>query len=353
MDSSIDEFYMQRCIQLARLGAGNVAPNPMVGAVLVYQGRIIGEGYHRQYGYAHAEVNCIQAVKPGDRHLIPAATIYVSLEPCAHYGKTPPCAELIVAEKIGEVVIGCVDTFSKVAGKGIEILKNAGITVRTGILEAACRELNSRFFTFHEQQRPYIILKWAQNTDGYMAGADGRPVRISDTLTDRLVHRWRSEEMGILVGANTAIADNPRLNNRHWTGKDPLRIVIDRALQTPRAYHLWNGPSATLFITASSAEKTSVAEAITADFSQPLLPQLMKILHGRNILSVLVEGGAYVLEHLIAAGLWDEARIIFGNNPLAQGVKAPTLPQHLLMKEISIKGDKILYYRNSREALTI
>jgi diaminohydroxyphosphoribosylaminopyrimidine deaminase / 5-amino-6-(5-phosphoribosylamino)uracil reductase len=352
MDSSYDEFYMQRCIQLAKLGAGNVAPNPMVGAVLVYEGRIIGEGYHRQYGYAHAEVNCVRSVRPEDQHLIPASTIYVSLEPCAHYGKTPPCAELIVSAQIKEVVIGCVDTFSQVAGKGITILKEAGIIVRTGVLEAACRELNSRFFTFHEQQRPYIILKWAQNRDGYMAAADGTPVRISHPLTDRLVHRWRSEEMGILVGTNTAVADNPRLNNRHWTGKDPLRIVIDRTLKTPRNYHLWNGPAHTLFITGVQAEKTEMAEAVIADFSQPLLPQLMQLLHERRVLSVMVEGGAHVLRELIIAGVWDEARVIIGNNPLAQGVKAPVLPDALLIKALPLESDRIMYYRNSKKEKT-
>ncbi|TWV96797.1 bifunctional diaminohydroxyphosphoribosylaminopyrimidine deaminase/5-amino-6-(5-phosphoribosylamino)uracil reductase RibD [Chitinophaga pinensis] len=351
MDSSSDEFYMQRCLQLAKLGAGNVAPNPMVGAVLVYEGRIIGEGYHRQYGFAHAEVNCVHSVKPADKHLIPAATMYVSLEPCAHYGKTPPCAELIVSQKIGTVVIGCVDTFSQVAGKGIEILKAAGITVRTSILEAACRELNSRFFTFHEQKRPYIILKWAQNAAGFMTGADGRPVRISNPLTDRLVHRWRSEEMGILVGTNTAVADNPRLNNRLWTGKDPVRIVIDRTLKTPRDYHLWHGP-ATLFVTGEPEGKQTDAEMVTADFSQPLLPQLMKILHDRRMLSVLVEGGAHVLREMTGAGLWDEARVIIGNNPLAQSVKAPVLSHSLLKKTQTLEGDQILFYLNIKEEKT-
>ena len=349
MDSSFDEFYMQRCLQLAKLGAGNVAPNPMVGAVLVYEGRIIGEGYHRQYGFAHAEVNCVHSVKPEDQHLIPSSTMYVSLEPCAHYGKTPPCAELIVSQKIGTVVIGCVDTFSQVAGKGIEMLRDAGITVRTGVLEAACREVNSRFFTFHEQKRPYIILKWAQHADGCMAGEDGRPVRISNHLTDRLVHRWRSEEMGILVGTNTAVADNPRLNNRLWTGKDPVRIVIDRTLKTPRHYHLWNGP-ATLFVTDELVGKQGNAEMVSAHFSQPLLPQLMKILHERRILSVLVEGGAYVLREMIEAGLWDEARVIIGDNPLAQEIKAPVLPHALLKETQTLEGDQILFYRNGKEA---
>lgn len=230
MNSTFNEFYMQRCLELAAMGAGQVAPNPMVGAVLVHQGRIIGEGYHRQYGQAHAEVNCVNSVAEEERSLIPLATMYVSLEPCAHHGKTPPCADLIVAQGIKQVVIGCMDTFSAVAGKGIEKLEKAGIKVETGVLEAECRQINRRFFTFHEQQRPYIVLKWAQSRNGLVAGAGGVPVRISNKYSDRLVHKWRSEEMGILAGTRTAINDNPRLNNRLWTGKDPVRIIIDLSL---------------------------------------------------------------------------------------------------------------------------
>ena len=342
MDSTFDEFFMQRCLQLAKLGAGHVAPNPMVGAVLVHQGRIIGEGYHRLYGFAHAEVNCVSSVKPEDLALIPASTMYVSLEPCAHHGKTPPCANLIVAQGIKEVVIGCVDTFSKVAGKGIEILKNAGITVRTGILEQECRDLNSRFFTFHEKKRPYIILKWAQSPTGYMSSVDGKPVRISNAFSDRLVHRWRSEEMSIMVGTNTALLDNPRLNNRLWTGKDPIRLVIDRTLKIPRKHHLWNGSIPTLFFTAqASAEK----ETVQVDFEQPLLPQIMQHLHENSIQSVLVEGGADLLNQFITTGLWDEARVITGTKVFPGGLAAPVLPEALLINETNLEGDRILYYR--------
>lgn len=341
MDSSFDEIFMQRCLQLAKLGAGHVAPNPMVGAVLVHQGRIIGEGYHRLYGFAHAEVNCVQSVKQEDLNLIPASTMYVSLEPCAHYGKTPPCANLIVAQGIKEVVIGCVDTFSKVAGKGIEILKEAGIAVRTGILEQQCRELNSRFFTFHEKKRPYVILKWAQSPAGYMSSKDGKPVRISNAFTDRLVHRWRSEEMSIMVGTNTALTDNPRLNNRLWTGKDPIRLVIDKTLKIPRQNHLWDGSIPTLFFT----EQTSGKETVQVDFKQPLLPQIMKQLHERSIQSVLVEGGANLLHQFIAADSWDEARVITGTKLFPGGLAAPVLPEALLINETDLEGDRILYYR--------
>lgn len=327
---------MQRCVQLAKLGAGKVAPNPMVGSVLVHEGRIIGEGYHQLYGYAHAEVNCINSVKPQDQHLIPASTIYVSLEPCAHYGKTPPCANLIVEKQIREVVIGCVDTFSKVAGKGIEILQNAGITVRTGILEAACRALNARFFTFHEQQRPYVILKWAQSPAGFMGTVDGKPLRISNQFSDRLVHRWRSEEMSILVGTNTALKDNPRLNNRLWTGKDPIRLVIDRESKIPADYHLKDGSVETIFFTEENIS-----------FDKPLIPQLLQHLHQRNIQSVLVEGGANILQQFIEAGLWDEARVIIGTQLFPGGLAAPLLPEALLTSQTDLEGDRILYYRRA------
>ncbi|TWI82017.1 bifunctional diaminohydroxyphosphoribosylaminopyrimidine deaminase/5-amino-6-(5-phosphoribosylamino)uracil reductase RibD [Chitinophaga japonensis] len=346
MNSIQDELFMQRCLQLAQQGAGQVAPNPMVGAVLVHQGRIIGEGYHRRYGQAHAEVECVQQVAEADRPLIPQATMYVSLEPCAHYGKTPPCADLIVAQQIPRVVIGCMDTFSAVSGKGIEKLQRAGVEVSVGMLERASRELNRRFFTFHEKQRPYIILKWAQCPAGFMATLNGEPVRLSNPYSDRLVHRWRSEEMAILVGTRTALTDNPRLTNRLWTGRSPLRLVIDRELGTPRHYHLWDGTVPTWFFTEKATGSDGATETMQVDFRQPLLPQLMQRLYERNISSVLVEGGAYVLQRFIEAGLWDEARVINGSNMLAEGQKAPVLPRALLIDETTLEGDRVLYYRN-------
>ncbi|GAA0556591.1 bifunctional diaminohydroxyphosphoribosylaminopyrimidine deaminase/5-amino-6-(5-phosphoribosylamino)uracil reductase RibD [Chitinophaga japonensis] len=318
----------------------------MVGAVLVHQGRIIGEGYHRRYGQAHAEVECVQQVAEADRPLIPQATMYVSLEPCAHYGKTPPCADLIVAQQIPRVVIGCMDTFSAVSGKGIEKLQRAGVEVSVGMLERASRELNRRFFTFHEKQRPYIILKWAQCPAGFMATLNGEPVRLSNPYSDRLVHRWRSEEMAILVGTRTALTDNPRLTNRLWTGRSPLRLVIDRELGTPRHYHLWDGTVPTWFFTEKATGSDGATETMQVDFRQPLLPQLMQRLYERNISSVLVEGGAYVLQRFIEAGLWDEARVINGSNMLAEGQKAPVLPRALLIDETTLEGDRVLYYRN-------
>lgn len=342
-DLTADEFFMQRCVDLARLGAGHVAPNPMVGAVLVHEGRIIGEGYHRLYGQAHAEVNCVASVAEADRVLIPSSTMYVSLEPCAHYGKTPPCANLIVAQRIPNVVIGCIDTFSQVSGKGIAILRNAGINVTTGIQEAACRALNERFFTYHEQKRPYIVLKWAQTRAGFVSRPDGTPVRISNGLTDRLVHRWRSEEASILAGTNTALTDNPRLNNRLWTGNNPTRLVIDRELKIPRNYHLWDGSIPTLFFTAKTPEN---AQTVQLDFTQPVLPQLLHSLHERRILSVLVEGGPRLLQSFIDSGLWDEARVITGMTELREGITAPVLKNARFENETVLDGDLIRYYKH-------
>lgn len=346
MDSSRDEFFMQRCLQLAQLGAGQVAPNPMVGAVLVHQDRIIGEGWHRQYGQAHAEVNCVHSVADTDKALIPQATMYVSLEPCAHHGKTPPCADLIVSERIREVVIGCKDTFSAVAGKGIEKLEKAGIQVRTGVLEAACRDINRRFFTFHEKKRPYIVLKWAQSLNGIIATTSGAPVRISNSYSDRLVHQWRSEEMSILVGTHTAVNDNPRLNNRLWTGKHPIRLVIDQTLKTPRTHHLWDGSVRTVFITATDTTVSGLTEILEIDFNLPVIDQLLKWLYEQNIQSVLVEGGPHVLQQFITADIWDEARVITGGNLLPEGTGAPMLPAGNVENTICLEEDRIVYYRN-------
>ncbi|WP_160713956.1 bifunctional diaminohydroxyphosphoribosylaminopyrimidine deaminase/5-amino-6-(5-phosphoribosylamino)uracil reductase RibD [Chitinophaga solisilvae] len=348
MNSTNREIFMKRCLELAAMGHAQAAPNPMVGAVLVHQDRIIGEGYHRQYGQAHAEVNCVNSVHPEDESLIARATMYVSLEPCAHHGKTPPCADLIVARKIPEVVIGCVDTFSAVAGKGIEKLEKAGVKVHTGMLEAACRDLNRRFFTFHEKKRPYILLKWAQSSNGLMAGSDGAPVRLSNAWSDRLVHRWRSEEMSILVGTRTAITDNPRLNNRLWTGKDPVRLVIDRTLSVPRTHHLWDGSIPTIFITAEATDTSGFTETMQLDFRQDLLPQLMERLHHRQIQSIMVEGGPYVLQRFLEAGLWDEARVITGTVTLPGGQPAPVLTDAVPEQRISLNGDRIDFYRRKQ-----
>ncbi|MGX5819712.1 bifunctional diaminohydroxyphosphoribosylaminopyrimidine deaminase/5-amino-6-(5-phosphoribosylamino)uracil reductase RibD [Chitinophaga lutea] len=340
MDSSQHEIFMRRCLQLAALGAGHAAPNPMVGAVLVHEGRIIGEGYHRTYGQAHAEVNCINSVPPELEPLISRATMYVSLEPCAHHGKTPPCADLLISRKVAGVVIGCVDTFSKVAGKGIARLEAAGIPVVTGVLEKECRALNARFFTFHEQQRPYVVLKWAQSADGYIAPEGGAPVRISNVYSDRLVHRWRARESAIMVGTRTAVGDDPSLTVRHWPGKNPLRIVIDREGKVPLTHRLHDDSAPTLWITARKGGPRS----ITLDFEADILPPLMQALHAEGVQSILVEGGAHLLERFIESGLWDEMRIITGSAVLGGGLRAPSPRGAQLTTTAELAGDHIAWY---------
>jgi diaminohydroxyphosphoribosylaminopyrimidine deaminase/5-amino-6-(5-phosphoribosylamino)uracil reductase len=334
------EFFMQRCLQLALSGEGRVAPNPMVGAVLVHEGQVIGEGYHQVYGGPHAEVNCINSVPAGLQELISKATMYVTLEPCAHHGKTPPCADLLVARKVPRVVIGCVDTFSAVAGRGIEKLQKAGVEVTTGVLEAACRHLNRRFFTYHEKKRPYVVLKWAQSADGYIAPESGLPVRISNEYANRLVHRWRSSEMAIMVGTETALRDNPQLTTRLWPGKNPIRVVIDRELKVPAHYHVWSGEAPSVFVTAVAGRE----QTITLNFDQPILPALLNELHAAGIQSVMVEGGAKLLESIISAGLWDEMRVITGSGLLGSGLRAPALAHVQLQEEEEVLGDRIALY---------
>ena len=289
-----DEKYMMRCIQLAQNGKLGAAPNPMVGAVVVCDGRIIGEGYHAKCGEAHAEVNAINSVK--DESLLRRSTLYVSLEPCAHYGKTPPCAKLIVSKGIPKVVIGCQDPFSKVAGKGIEILKQAGCEVVVGVLEKACQDLNKAFFTVQLKHRPFITLKWAQSADGFMdvERNDGEPVKLSSPLTQLIAHKRRAEHQAIIVGTQTARLDNPSLNVRDWCGPQPLRIVIDKDLTLPRHLHLFDGSQPTLVVTEKN-EKIAGAMTLQVDFNQSILPQLMEELQRRNIQSLLVEGGSKLL----------------------------------------------------------
>ncbi len=335
MVSISHEFFMQRCVDLSQTGMGAVAPNPMVGSVLVHEGRIIGEGFHRVYGQAHGEVNCINSVQEELQSLIPKATMYVSLEPCAHHGKTPPCADLIIARKIPKVVVGCVDTFSAVAGKGIQRMKDAGIEVITGVLEEACRAVNRRFFTFHEKKRPYIILKLAQSADGFIATPDGQPVRISNPYTDRLVHQWRTREMAIMVGKHTALKDDPKLTARLWPGKQPLRIVIDRRLEIPGHYQLHSEEAPTIFVSEDAF-----------DFNQDIIPQLLTRLHADNIQSVIVEGGAHLLQQFIDS-VWDEARVITGKHLLGGGLQAPVLHNALLQEELEVQGDLISMYTSS------
>ena len=361
---------MYRCLELARLGAGHVAPNPMVGAVLVYEDRIIGEGYHRQYGKAHAEVNCIDSVGEADRELISRATIYVSLEPCAHHGKTPPCADLLIAKNIPRVVVGCRDPFPEVNGKGIEKLKAAGIEVTLGVLEKECIDLNRRFFTFHTQRRPYIVLKWAQSANGYIAGvasdglspagagiaSDGlspagaptsERTAISNEYTNRLVHKWRSEEASILVGPRTALIDNPALTARLFTGPDPIRLVIDKNLQLPPSLQLFDRKIKTIvFNTRKHEEEDNLVYYQLAEDSS-LVNQLITALHHLKIDSVLVEGGARLLQSFIDEDAWDEARIITNNElNLPTGLPAPRLQHANPMSHETLLSDTIRYYHH-------
>ena len=345
---NIQETYMQRCIDLALKGAGSVAPNPMVGAVLVYDNRIIGEGYHEKFGEAHAEVNCLKSVAIQDRELISSATLYVSLEPCAHYGKTPPCSQLIIDHKIPKVVIGCSDPFAKVNGKGIANLKEAGIEVVTGVLEEKAKELNKRFFVFHQQKRPYVILKWAETADHFIAFNQSTRLLISNEFTNRLVHRWRSEEDGILVGTNTALKDNPALTNRFWKGKNPVRLVIDQHLKIPKEHKLLDAEVTTIvFNQTISASDTQVIYA-QIDFNQEILPQVLEICYQYPLQSIIVEGGAKLLQSFIDAGIWDEARIIQNKTlTIGSGLAAPILKDFELEDEYQIATDHISIYRNS------
>lgn len=340
-----DERYMTRCLQLAVLGAGNVAPNPMVGAVLVYEDRIIGEGCHEKYGSAHAEVNCIASVKNDDIQLIEKSTLYVSLEPCNHYGKTPPCSELIIDKKIPKVIIGCKDILKDVAGKGILKLQRAGVDVTTGILETQSIELNKRFFTFHEKFRPYIILKWAQSVNSKI-GLPGKRVFITNEYTNRLVHKWRSEEAAILVGTNTVLTDDPSLTVRLWEGKSPVRMLIDRDLKVPLNMRVYNSDSRTIVFNLKknlSEENITYVKLGNEKFLQSVVAHLFEI----NIQSVIVEGGRKILQSFIDAGLWDEARVITNKElTIEGGVDAPQIKNFKFIKQETNFNDVINYYGN-------
>ena len=353
----IEEKYMRRCIELAQNGCCYAAPNPLVGAVLVCNGRIIGEGYHARCGEAHAEVNAIRSVR--EPHLLRSATLYVSLEPCSHYGKTPPCADLIIEKQIPRVVVGCLDPFIKVAGRGIEKLRAAGVEVTTGLLEEECKALIGRFLTYHLQQRPYITLKWAQSSDGFIdrLRKGGEPLHLSSPLTLMRVHRLRAEHSAILVGSHTALLDNPSLNVRHWSGPQPVRLVIDRRGTLPPQLHLFDGRQRTLVLTERSdwpatatAQDTPdkaqyPVECHTLDFSAPLPPQIATLLHREGLQSLLVEGGRYTLQSFIDLGLWDEAWVEEAPLIIGQGVAAPSLKEYKSVETEQHFGHLIRHYR--------
>ena len=340
-----DEIYMQRCLDLAALGLGKTYPNPMVGSVIVHRGKIIGEGWHKKSGEAHAEVNAVNSVV--DKSLLKEATIYVSLEPCAHFGKTPPCASLIIKHQIPNVVIGCIDTFSAVSGKGISMLKEAGVKVKVGILENECLESHKRFFTFHQKKRPYIILKWAQTKDGFIAPLiqeKGKPFWITSPESKKLVHKWRTEEAAILVGTNTAEKDNPSLTARLWEGNQPLRLVLDRNLRLPKNLSVFMENNKTVVFTEKEMLNTKSTEYLKIDFKN-LHAELLTHLYQKNIQSVIIEGGRQTLQSFIDLNLWDEARVFEGDTLLVKGIKVPILNCIHQSKEM-ISTDVLRRYNN-------
>jgi len=334
---------MSRCLQIAELGAGYVAPNPMVGAVLIYEDKIIGEGYHQKYGEAHAEVNCVNDVSEVNKFLIEKSTLYVSLEPCSHYGKTPPCTDLIIQNKIKKVIIGCKDIYKEVAGTGIQKLQNAGVEVITGILEKECIRLNKRFFTFHQKFRPYIILKWAQTANGKIGSAEKR-ILISNEYCNRLVHKWRSEEAAILVGTNTALQDDPLLTTRLWQGKNAVRIVIDKELKLRLPLNLFNTDANTLIYNLAKNSTGENLVYIKLE-NESFIDQMLQSLFEMNIQSVMIEGGTKTLQSFIDEGLWDEARVITNEELIIEnGIAAPEMKDFILENQERYFSDVISYY---------
>ena len=339
---------MRRCLELAKNGLGTTYPNPMVGSVIVCDGKIIGEGWHKKSGEPHAEVNAVNSVK--DKSLLKRATIYVSLEPCSHFGKTPPCCDLIIENKIPNVIVGTVDSNIKVAGNGIKKLIEAGAKVTVGILETECKELNKRFFTFHEKKRPYVILKWAESNNGFIAPLtklEQKPVWITNKFSRQLVHKWRSEEQAILVGTNTVIDDNPKLDVRDWTGNNPIRIILDQNNRIPKDSFIFNNQVKTIIFSNSSTrinQENSIFEVI--DFKKNLANQILNVLYKHHIQSVMIEGGLQTLQTFIDENLWDETRVFIGNNNFETGIKAPLLALKNIEKHI-IENDILLISRNN------
>ena len=324
---------MRRCLELASRGAGFVAPNPMVGAVLVAEGKIIGEGFHEKYGEAHAEVNAVRSVAAEKKHLIESATLYVNLEPCNHFGKTPPCTKLIVENKIKKVVIGTADPNVLVNGSGIKTLRDAGIDVVCGLLEEENKLLNRFFFTYHEKKRPYITIKWAQSTDGFIAGEGNTPVHLTNSFSDHLVQKMRAEHMAIYVGGRTLLADDPRLTNRSGRGANPLRITLDTKNNFPKNLSVFNSEAATLVFNFEKNALFKTTEYIKIEGGKNVYEQIMQILFYRKINSILVEGGAETINTLVQLGLWDEMKIFTTKNKLQKGILAPGIAGKEMNKE--------------------
>lgn len=345
------EIYIKRCLELAKNGLPTAMPNPSVGAVIVFENKIIGEGYTSKYGSNHAEVNAINAVK--DKLLLCKSTIYVSLEPCSHFGKTPPCADLIIKNKIPNVVIGTLDSNEKVSGNGIKKLIEAGINVTIGILEDECKASNKRFFTFHEKKRPYIILKWAESQDGFIAPnvtlkqakSDKKPIWISNEVSRQLVHKWRSEEQAILVGTKTVLADNPKLDVRDWKGKNPVRIILDRTGKISSNYNVKDEKINTIIITEQ--EKFQSSDYLHYEkciFDNQLITSVCKILYKNNIQSVIIEGGTKTIQSFIDANIWDEARVFKSEIVFENGTKAPKINYKNAVKQTIIDDELLTIY---------
>lgn len=335
--------YMMRCLELARLGQGSVEPNPMVGCVIVHKGKIIGEGYHQKFGEAHAEINAINSVE--DKSVFRDSILYVNLEPCSHYGKTPPCAERIIREGFRKVVVGSKDPNPKVAGRGIEMLRDSDIEVRTGVLEKESEELNKRFYVFHRYKRPYVILKWAETEDGFIGvrAENTKSVPISGDLAKVMVHKWRAEEPAILVGHNTALFDDPQLNVREWSGRDPLRVVVDKNAELPAHLKLFNSSQPTIVVNTVKSEEKGNTRFIKVSNIDP--DSIVEALYREDILSVLIEGGAATLKAFIDKEMWDEARIFKCPVVLKSGVRAPFITGNLLYSQV-IGKDRLIFLRN-------
>lgn len=348
MDS--DERYMRRVMELAMLGSGNVSSNPMVGCVIVKDGEIIGEGYHERFGQPHAEVNAIQSVQ--DKSKLEGATLYVNLEPCSHYGKTPPCSNLIIEHKIARVVFATIDPNPLVAGAGFEFLMSNGIEVIQGVLEEEGKELNCRFLTFMEKKRPYIILKWAETADGFIAKENFDSKWISNEVSRRLVHKWRSEEDVVLIGTNTALYDNPRLNVRDWTGRNPVRAFIDKQLQVPAGAHLLDGTQETICYNYIEQDVRNLVEYVKVDPMDDVIDVIVNDMYVRKHLSILVEGGAQLLNTFMKKGLWDEIRIFRSQNEFGAGIASPVIRAKADSHEMILNDELIVYKNKSKEYVT-
>jgi diaminohydroxyphosphoribosylaminopyrimidine deaminase/5-amino-6-(5-phosphoribosylamino)uracil reductase len=348
-----DELFMRRALDLAALGQGTTRPNPLVGCVVVGpEGTIIGEGYHQQYGSPHAEVNALASV--ADQDLLRQSRVFVTLEPCSHHGKTPPCADLLIAKGVPEVIVCNDDPNPLVSGRGLSKLRAAGVKVSTGLLAAEGRALNKRFFTMQEKKRPYVVLKWAESADGFLAGPHFQPVQISGPQAGLLTHKWRTEEAAILVGTRTALHDNPRLNAREWPGPQPTRVTLDKNLSLPPTHHLFDGSQPTLVFTHRHRDARPNLDFITLPpdiaAAPDVLPAVLADLHTRGLESVLVEGGPTVIGALLTSGLWDEMRVFRSPKRLERGIAAPRVGLRSWQAVENVGDDKLFWFVNEQRA---